>query len=827
MYTRSFFVKAGWGLIILLIIACSFTGSAGAKPTLVEVSDANDSTLKLLSIAEDGTIYEGRLVGPGLPPENYDPNFNLADLNDISAQYLDKNEVPAMSWSFGCTPTSATMICGYLDRHGYPDMYTGPVNGGVFPLTNAIWGPSFEGNGQCPLTASQEGLDGRTTKGHKDDYYHKYGSNVAPYYGSWKEHAPQDSLADFMGTSMFQKYGSTDGSTWIWTNQDGSPVYDFTEYDDTQRDGMHGIKLFVESRGYSVASDGQHSLNYNQLIYGYNGNTKGFTYDQYKAEIDAGYPVLIQVRGHTMLGVGYTGTDQIIIHNTWDYNKHTMTWGGVYEGMQHYAVGVIHLNPAPTPTPTPTPTPEPTPVVQSIVPNTGQAGTSVPYRVTGENFIFGAIVNLTRPEEKNITSSATIHGKDLTGTFTIPVNAVTGPWNVSVHQNELYSNDNILFTITPPPVPVPVVTGITPDSGQAGFAVNYTITGSNFMNGAWVHLTREGQANISSIGILNETNITGTFYIPVHTLPGPWNVVVQQDGLYSNETIQFTITPPPSDTPVVTSIIPDSGEKGTEVIYSITGEHLLYGAIVNLTHEGEENITSIGDIPGPYLTGSFQIPKDALTGPWNVSVNQNGRYSNDDIQFTITDNPIHVPVVHRITPDLGIQGNLTEYILQGEYLMDGALVNLSHPEQSNITSVGNLTGGNLTGTIPIPDDALPGAWNVSVNQSGLFSNDNVQFTILPSGPYPFVRSIVMSFAAPGKGTGFVVYGDNFENRAIVNLSHPGEQNITATGELVKGTLTGTFSIPESCTPGLWNVTVNVRGKISNDNVQYPIKGKTR
>lgn len=809
------FVLFGMGICTIGVIA---------EPSLVEVSDANDSTLKLLSY-EDGKVIEGRLIGPGLPPENWDPNKNLADLNDVSAQYLDKNEVPALSWSYGCTPTSATMLFGYLDRNGYPNMYTGPTNGGVFPLTNAVWGPSFEGNGQCPLTASQNGLDGRTTKGHKDDYYHAYGSKIDPYFGSWTEHTPQDSLGDFMGTSMFNKYQSTDGSTWIWTDPEGFPLYDYTAHDDTQRDGMHGMKLFVESRGYSVANDGQHSLNYNQIIYGYNGNTNGFTYDQYKAEIDAGYPVLIQVRGHTMLGVGYTGTDQIIIHNTWDYNKHTMTWGGSYEGMQHYAVGVIHLNPAPTPTPTPTPTPQPTPVVQSIIPNSGQADSQVPYTITGANFLSGAIVNLTKTDEANITSIASLQGADLTGTFSIPADATLGPWNVSVNQNGQFSNDDILFTITAPPIPVPDVTGIIPESGQAGLNIDYTVTGSNFVDGAFVHLVKDGQTNITSTGTLKEGKLTGTFNLPLDAITGPWNVIVQQGELFSKDNILFTITPAPVETPIISSIIPDSGEKGTDIIYSITGEHLLNGAIVNLTHEGEENSTSIGYLKGSQLFGTFVIPTDALTGPWNVSVNQNGQYSNDNIQFTITDSPIQVPVVHNITPDSGMQGESTDYLLQGENLMDGALVNLSHPEQVNISSTGNLSEGNLTGTLAIPDDALPGPWNVTVNQSGLVSNDNVQFIVLPSGPFPVVRSIVMSFAAPGKGSGFVVYGTHFENGAIVNLSHPGEKNITAIGQLVKDTLTGTFNIPASCKPGQWNVTVNVRGKVSNDNVQYPIKGK--
>jgi hypothetical protein len=174
-----------------------------------------------------------------------------------------------------------------------------------------------------------------------------------------------------------------------------------------------------------------------------------------------------------------------------------------------------------------------------------------------------------------------------------------------------------------------------------------------------------------------------------------------------------------------------------------------------------------------------------------------------------------------------MQGEPTDYLLQGEELLDGAIVNLTHPTEANISSTGNLSEGNLTGTIMIPDDALPGPWNVSVNQSGYYSNDDVRFNILPSGPYPVVKSIVMSHAVAGKGTGFVVYGENFNDKAIVNLSFPGENNITAIGELVKETLTGTFNIPASCKPGMWNVTVNVRGKFSNDDVRYPVKGKIR
>ncbi len=306
--------------------------------------------------SENGSLIDEYITGPGLPPSGWIKDMNVASASDPSATIISTGQVPALVWSYGCSATSASMYFGYYDRNGYPNFYVGPTEGGVFPLTNKIWGNSSEGQGECPLSASHKGIDNLTIKGHVDDYYSAYGSAVDLYYGSWAEHSTKNCIGDYMGTNQYQNWLNTDGSTTFFFPTDGSPLYDYTGAESSKkRDGTHGMRLFAESRGYSVLT------NYNQYIYGYNGNTKGFTYSQYKSEINAGYPVLIQVKGHTMLGIGYTGTDQIIVHDTWDYSSHTMTWGGSYGGMQHYGVGIFHLKPvSPTPTPTKTPTPTPT-----------------------------------------------------------------------------------------------------------------------------------------------------------------------------------------------------------------------------------------------------------------------------------------------------------------------------------------------------------------------------------------------------------------------------------------------------------------------------------
>ena len=79
--------------------------------------------------------------------------------------------VPAFDWSYGCSATSAAMMAGYYDNTGYPNMYTGPANGGLCPMNNSTWG-----YGKCPLSATEQDVDGLPTRGHVDDFWISYGN---------------------------------------------------------------------------------------------------------------------------------------------------------------------------------------------------------------------------------------------------------------------------------------------------------------------------------------------------------------------------------------------------------------------------------------------------------------------------------------------------------------------------------------------------------------------------------------------------------------------------------------------------------------------------
>jgi len=259
--------------------------------------------------------------------------------------------VPAYNWSFGCSATSAAMIAAYYDRNSFANMYTGPTNGGVMPLNNSSW-PDVDINSetrhQCPLSATRNGLDGRASRGNVDDYWISYdATGPDPYVTNlWTEHTLGDCTADYMKTSRWADYSNRDGATTFWYFNDGSPIYaaDLVSYASHNSDGGYGLKLFYESRGYTVTTM------YNQKIEGYQGPPattpgKGYTFSQYQAEINAGRPVMIHVEGHTMVGVGYDSSSNLVyLHDTWDYSTHTMTWGGSYQGMKHLGVTIVHLS---------------------------------------------------------------------------------------------------------------------------------------------------------------------------------------------------------------------------------------------------------------------------------------------------------------------------------------------------------------------------------------------------------------------------------------------------------------------------------------------------
>lgn len=291
----------------------------------------------------EGIEEEGLVInGPPEPPADYAEEY-VANTIEGEIEGTLPN-FPAFNWVFGCSAVSAAMIATYYDRGSYPNMYTGPTNGGVMPLNNSswpTWSDGYKNYPNNPLIASKNGIDGRTTRGSIDDYWVKYESTAKDPYitNGWTQHTWGTAIGDYMKTSQ-SAYNNTDGSTVFWNYSTSTDRYTCADLvaRGHPEDGTVGRKLFYEKRGYTVTDC------YNQKT---DNNGGGFTLASYKAQIDAGHPVLLNLAGHSVVGYGYSGST-VYIRDTWDTNSHTMTWGGSYDGMKLLSVSVVRLKPPST-----------------------------------------------------------------------------------------------------------------------------------------------------------------------------------------------------------------------------------------------------------------------------------------------------------------------------------------------------------------------------------------------------------------------------------------------------------------------------------------------
>jgi hypothetical protein len=157
--------------------------------------------------------------------------------NSVDRDNIPKSVViltaPTSEWTYGCTATSAGMLFGYYDRNGYANMYTGPTNGGVCPLTDL--GQGVPGNLRYPITpstyiiATENTLDGITQRAHVGDYWIGPSGTAGPdpwVTNVWTEHTWGKCTADYLGTNQWKwDYNPSPNDGIVDSNKDGSTIY--------------------------------------------------------------------------------------------------------------------------------------------------------------------------------------------------------------------------------------------------------------------------------------------------------------------------------------------------------------------------------------------------------------------------------------------------------------------------------------------------------------------------------------------------------------------------------------------------------------------------
>ncbi len=288
-------------------------------------------------VLKDGSAIDRNIINGPSKPLNEKTHTQSAELDSNAITLVD---FPSFSWMFGCSAVSAGMAATFYDNFGFSNMYTGPTNGGVYPITDSGWPLWWDGDkvySANPLVASLGGVDGRTVRGSIEDYWVQVDSGADDPYitNGWTQHQWGSSVGDYMKTSR-SSYGNVDGATTFYTWQDSPDQLTCADIDyyGILDDGSTGIRDFYQARGYQVGHC------YNQAT---DNNGGGFTLAMFQSYINLDYPILINLAGHTVIGYGYSGST-IYIRDTWSSDPNyrpTMTWGGSYQGLPMQSVSVV------------------------------------------------------------------------------------------------------------------------------------------------------------------------------------------------------------------------------------------------------------------------------------------------------------------------------------------------------------------------------------------------------------------------------------------------------------------------------------------------------
>ena len=276
-------------------------------------------------------------------------------IKNSSGDILLANTMPEAEYMYGCTPTAVGMILGYYDLYGYRGTDLSNLIDGVVDLK------SRGTNGNAYDMDAFDTVLGRAIA--SEDYVYRFysrgdldvitGKKAGTYWTTSVEEELEYSFVNGgegpdMRTDIWNCIADYLGTGQIWRGNDNlstsisqSTLEEILNYrmninyningisrivDWRFTSMLYGLNLYVEDKGYSLDRE----ITRTCTVDAAGGD---FTFEDYKAEIDAGRPVLISIEGHSMVGYGYNPeTNEIIFDDCYRADQR-MVWGGTY----HYS----------------------------------------------------------------------------------------------------------------------------------------------------------------------------------------------------------------------------------------------------------------------------------------------------------------------------------------------------------------------------------------------------------------------------------------------------------------------------------------------------------
>ncbi|HII98680.1 MAG TPA: PQQ-binding-like beta-propeller repeat protein [Methanoregula sp.] len=284
------------------------------------------------------------------------------------------------------------------------------------------------------------------------------------------------------------------------------------------------------------------------------------------------------------------------------------------------------------------------PTIATFKPDSGYRNETVTFSITGTNFephnTVVAFKNQTTGATLNTTHHSVVTGTAITGTIHVPANAPTGYYRLDLTTMDGgVTNRRNAFRVKQ--VLPPAISSITPTTGAKGSVVAFTIRGANFqstekttvqiydvVSGTWLSTT---------LYQVTDNTIIGSITIPNSAPSGKYTIEVRTaDGGTASKYEAFTVNY--LGLPLIGSITPITGKRGTNVNFTLKGSNFVDGGtIVRLRIPGSTINSTVLTANSSVVLGYFPIPAGATTGSYRLDVfTQGGGIDNRLNGFSVT-----------------------------------------------------------------------------------------------------------------------------------------------------------------------------------------------
>jgi len=276
---------------------------------------------------------------------------------------------------------------------------------------------------------------------------------------------------------------------------------------------------------------------------------------------------------------------------------------------------------------------------------------------------------------------------------------------------------------------VPTVSSASPSSGNRGQTLDVTVRGNNFTGIKNVSFGTGGDIKTNSFTVRSATEIRANIRIYTSAGLGPYDIHVNNPDGTGRGLRLFTV----AGNPLIRSIVPNSGARGSAIDVTIVGEGF-YGMTSLSLGSGIEvsSYRALGEYKPVTIQATLRILAAALPGTRDVTVNTNHGSATLRAGFTVTalEGVGLAPVVNSVTPSVGYREETKNITIRGRNFTGAPTIRFS---SSGITVNGAPTRASaeeIRANITISRDAPTGPRDVTVDcgvlegtGSGLFRVD--------------------------------------------------------------------------------------------------------